>query len=85
MTNRHVAAIFARGLGSRSLGFKPNSRAGIDFLRERDRPDGTMFDVGRIVMIHPYWDMALLELKNAPGGLKPLNSVACGRFGSRRT
>ena len=40
MTNRHVAGIFASGVGTRTLSFKPGHRAGIDFLRELDRPTG---------------------------------------------
>ncbi|WP_079433966.1 DNA/RNA non-specific endonuclease [Zoogloea sp. LCSB751] len=63
MTNRHVAEIFAAGLGTRSLAFKPGAQAGIDFLRELNQPPGTIFKVTRVVMIHPYWDMALLQVE----------------------
>ncbi len=72
MTNRHVAAIFASGLGERNLSFKPGFRAGIDFLRELDRPPGRTLMVGRLVMIHPYWDMALLEVEGLPANAQPL-------------
>ena len=61
MTNRHVAEIFASGLGTQ-LSFRSGGAAGIDFLRERGRPPGTVFSVRRLVMIHPYWDMALLQV-----------------------
>lgn len=72
MTNRHVAAIFASGLGERNLSFKPGFRAGIDFLRELDRPPGRTLMVRRLVMIHPYWDMALLEVEGLPANAQPL-------------
>jgi endonuclease G len=62
MTNRHVAEIFASGLGDRSLNFINGAEAGIDFLRELKRPTGPTLSVRRIVMIHPYWDMAILEV-----------------------
>ena len=62
MTNRHVAEIFTDGLGTRSLTFKPDRRAGLDFLREQGQPTGPVFEVTRVVMIHPFWDMALLAV-----------------------
>jgi endonuclease G, mitochondrial len=62
MTNRHVAEIFATGLGSRMLSFRTGLRAGIDFVREQGRPSGQVFTVKRVVMIHPYWDMAIVEV-----------------------
>jgi endonuclease G, mitochondrial len=61
MTNRHVAELFASGLGREDLAFLPGLKSGIDFLRERDRDERQFFAVVRVVMIHPYWDMALLE------------------------
>ena len=77
MTNRHVRRIFATGLGDRNLAFKPGHKAGIDFLRERDRPEGTTLMVRRVVMIHPYWDLAILAVEGLPVDRKPLKlSVA---------
>jgi len=67
MTNRHVAEIFAEGLGTRRLQFKQGLRAGIDFLRERDHPPGRTFEVRRILMVHPYWDMAVLAVDGIDG------------------
>lgn len=72
MTNRHVAAIFAQGLGDRNLSFIPGNRAGIDFLRERNRPTGPTLMVRRVVMIHPYWDMAILSIDGLPVVQEPL-------------
>ena len=62
MTNRHVAEIFTNGIGTKALSIKPGLRAGIDFVREQGRPSGEVFAVKRVVMIHPYWDMAILEV-----------------------
>lgn len=72
MTNRHVAEIFARGVGDRRLSFIAGRRAGIDFLRENERPPGVAYQVGKVRMIHPYWDMALLEVEGVPGMHAPL-------------
>jgi endonuclease G len=62
MTNRHVAEIFSDGLGTRGLVFKSGRHAGMDFLHELDRPTGPTFAVRDIIMIHPYWDLALLAV-----------------------
>ena len=62
MTNRHVAELFAKGLGREALSFIPGQSAAVDFLRERDRPDSLLFQVRSVAMVHPYWDMALLEV-----------------------
>ena len=72
MTNRHVAEIFAQGLGDRKLIFAQGRKAGIDFLREHGRPTGPTLIVERIVMIHPFWDMAILAVDGLPDGKKPL-------------
>lgn len=72
MTNRHVAAIFARGLGNRTIAFRTGHKAGVDFLHERGRPTGPTLMVRRVVMIHPYWDMAILEVENLPIDHRPL-------------
>jgi endonuclease G len=72
MTNRHVAAIFTHGIGTRRLTFKPGHRAGIDFLRELDRPTGPTMFVRQVVMVHPYWDMALLAVDGLNAQIKPL-------------
>ncbi|WP_027229482.1 DNA/RNA non-specific endonuclease [Phyllobacterium sp. UNC302MFCol5.2] len=72
MTNRHVAEIFSKGLGDRRLAFIDGARAAIDFKREQGRPTGPMLDVVRVVMIHPYWDMAILAVNGLPATAKPL-------------
>lgn len=60
MTNRHVAELFALGLGREELTFRPGQTAAVDLLRERDRPASSLFRIASVAMIHPYWDMALL-------------------------
>jgi endonuclease G len=72
MTNRHVAEIFATGLGNRTISFKAGSAAGIDFERERDRPDSLFLKVVEVAMIHPYWDMALLRVEGLGPAQMPL-------------
>ncbi|CAA2105425.1 hypothetical protein MBUL_03186 [Methylobacterium bullatum] len=72
MTNRHVAALFADGLGDRQIAFKSGAQAGIDFLRERDRPTGPTLVVRKVVMIHPFWDMAILRVEGLPAAHEPL-------------
>ncbi|MET0293530.1 MAG: DNA/RNA non-specific endonuclease, partial [Phenylobacterium sp.] len=67
MTNRHVAQIFAEGLGQRGLRFLPGLGAGIDFLRERGREQSQPFKVVKVAMIHPFWDMALLAVEGLSG------------------
>ena len=66
MTNRHVAQLFTQGTGTSALRFFPGASAGLDFKRERYRrgqsaPD--VLEVEKIAMVHPYWDMALLKMK----------------------
>ncbi len=60
MTNRHVAELFAQGIGREDLSFITGQTSAIDFLRERDRPETRMFRIVGVLMIHPYWDMALV-------------------------
>ena len=72
MTNRHVAEIFAQGLGDKRLSFIDGSKAGIDFLREQGRPTGPTLMVRKVVMIHPFWDMAILAVDGLPATRKPM-------------
>ena len=71
MTNRHVAELFATGLGREELSFRSGQSAAIDFLRERDSQETLEFAIERILMIHPYWDAALLRTTGL-GSVKPL-------------
>jgi len=71
MTNRHVAEIVATGLG-RSLAFKPDITSRINFAAEATRPGDTSFVVDEAVLIHPYWDMALLRVRGLDPKIQPL-------------
>nr|WP_275970739.1 DNA/RNA non-specific endonuclease [Bradyrhizobium sp. NBAIM32] len=76
MTNRHVAEIFTRGLGDSSLVFKPGLSAGFDLKRERDSRRGITLRVTRVLMIHPYWDCAVIEVDGLPPTAQPLTLSA---------
>ena len=67
-----MAEIFASGLGRRALSFKPGHDAGVDFKQERNRPAKLFLKVVDIVMIHPYWDMALLRVEGLGQAQDPL-------------
>jgi endonuclease G, mitochondrial len=74
MTNRHVARLFAEGLGSRRLVYRSGDAA-VDFKREKETPEGdrsAVVQVREVVMIHPYWDMALLRVEGLPANARPL-------------
>ena len=72
MTNRHVAEIFAQGLGDRRVQFVAGEKAGINFSRELGGPEGQTLMIRQVVMIHPYWDMAILAVDGLPDAHKPL-------------
>jgi endonuclease G len=62
-TNRHVAQIFAQGLGL-TIRYRGGDAA-IDFKRQVDTPEDDRSDylsVRGVEMIHPYWDVALLQV-----------------------
>jgi endonuclease G len=66
-TNRHVAQIFAQGLGL-TIRYRAGDAA-IDFKRQIDAPDDentAYLSVRTVEMIHPYWDMALLRVDDLP-------------------
>ena len=63
MTNRHVAEIFVLGLGIRELRFRSGlESAGVDFRREVDSKASEYFEIRQVLMLHPYWDMALFQV-----------------------
>jgi hypothetical protein len=72
MTNRHVAEIFAQGQGTHQLDFRSAQSANVDFYHENGRTQSERLDVERVVMIHPYWDMALLKVRGLTSDRKPL-------------
>ena len=75
MTNRHVAEIFTNGLGQRGLTFRSGQTSALNFKREKGDPEderSAFVRVREIVMIHPFWDMALLRVESLPPGVTPL-------------
>jgi endonuclease G, mitochondrial len=73
MTNRHVAQLFATGLGLRQLRFQTGQSAALDLAAERGSTARNLLRVRRVVLIHPYWDMALLEVEGLPVSAAPLS------------
>jgi endonuclease G len=76
MTNRHVAQIFASGLGDKSIVFKAGLSAGFDLKRERGGAKPVVLVVKRVLLIHPYWDCAVLEVEGLPAIAAPLTLSA---------
>ena len=75
MTNRHVARAFVNGVGrDRSrLSFTPGRDRAINFRREYYDPDASLsVELTDIVMMHPFWDMALFRLEGLPREIFPL-------------
>jgi endonuclease G, mitochondrial len=74
-TNRHVAQLFSQGLGI-TIRYRVGDAA-IDFKRQVDTPDddrSAYLSVRGVEMIHPYWDMALLEVDGLiPENMLPLS------------
>ena len=60
------------------LAFRPGWRSAVDFRRERGRPavPADSINVRRVRMIHPYWDMALLEVDGLPAARSSLRRAA---------
>jgi endonuclease G, mitochondrial len=65
MTNRHVARLFVEGVGTKNLRYRSGDAA-VDFNREVGTPEGdrsAFLTVQEVVMVHPFWDMALLRVE----------------------
>jgi DNA/RNA endonuclease G (NUC1)/V8-like Glu-specific endopeptidase len=67
MTNRHVARLFTEGLGEReALRFLYPTE--LDYRKEEFAPTRREpVSVDKVLLIHPYWDVALLRLTPASG------------------
>ena len=72
MTNRHVAEIFTAGLGMRRLDFRTGITSGFNTEFAPDEARMQTLRVCGVVMVHPYWDMALLEVEGLATGTEPL-------------
>jgi len=82
MTNRHVAEVFTTGLGKEArLRFRPGITPSVDLREELRRPEHVVLRVEKPLLVHPYWDMALLRVKGAER-LRPLR-LAVSQPGDR--
>ena len=66
MTNRHVAEIFVQGIGTSNLRLRAGMAPVIDF------DAATRVKIEQAVLMHPYWDLALLRVAAVPSHIKPL-------------
>jgi endonuclease G len=72
MTNRHVAELLVRGLGRNGLSFRPGYTGEINFVEEAGRSGGVQYRIDEALLIHPYWDMAILRVRDVPREVQPL-------------
>ena len=72
MTNRHVATIFTAGLGMRELDFRTGITSGFNTAFAPDEARTLTLRVRGVAMVHPYWDMALLEVEGLAADMVPL-------------
>lgn len=73
MTNRHVAKLFAEGVGTSNLISYTSDSASIDFYRELGNTKTDLLRIKKVVMVHPYWDMALLKVDGLSDNRLPLS------------
>jgi DNA/RNA endonuclease G (NUC1)/V8-like Glu-specific endopeptidase len=73
MTNRHVAEVFANGLGEGNVTLKPGASVNVNFKAEHGSFQRRRVRVEGVRMIHPYWDMAILEVEKLPDGVEILS------------
>ena len=66
MTNRHVAEEFVDGVGRMGVRLSTGAEPLVDFLQEHGNRKTQVFQITDVVMVHPYWDMALLKLGDLP-------------------
>lgn len=81
MTNRHVADIFSMPVPGFGHFLRFGYTARINFCREKARwdtdPSSTKL-VTEIIMLHPWFDLALLRIESAPDGVAPLSLSVAG-------
>lgn len=66
MTNRHVAELFVRGLGDKRINLIPGVTPGFNLAFSPSAGEGVMLRVASVKLIHPFWDMAVLEVDGLP-------------------
>jgi endonuclease G len=76
MTNRHVALLFADGVGKGTDRIRSVYTSEVDYKREKRAPtDRAAVSVKEVLLIHPYWDVALLRVE--PGADRKPIELAC--------
>ncbi len=76
LTNRHVADIFSMSVRGIGHFLKYGYSARINFCREKDRWDtdpSSTRRVTEVVMLHPWFDLALLRIEGGLDGVEPLS------------
>lgn len=76
LTNRHVAELFATGVGDRGIQLRAGRVPIIEFGRETLRESGISLEIARVLLIHPYWDVAVLAVQGLPASILPLTLSA---------
>ena len=66
MTNRHVAEVFTHGVGLKRLDFISGRQPGVDFKQEVIPSERIILDFESVVLVHPYWDCALVKVSGLP-------------------
>lgn len=74
MTNRHVATYFVDGRGLEPrLRLDDAMQPRVNFLAEAGGGDEAYrLDVEKVLLVHPYWDVALFKVSGDLGGRSPL-------------
>lgn len=71
-TNRHVAESFVIGVGRGNNLQLSTQSCVINFRREGEDQPGTKHRIVEAVLVHPYWDIALLRTATLPASIKRL-------------
>ncbi|WP_247237713.1 alpha/beta fold hydrolase [Telluribacter sp. SYSU D00476] len=63
LTNRHVAELFTKGIGTKQLVFRQDIGTAVDFKQEVLPGEPKLLRIKETKLIHPYWDAALLRVE----------------------
>lgn len=75
MTNRHVADDFVSGVG-RTVRFTTGLGGRVDLERWIVPSAGLVLEVEEALLVHPWWDCALLRVSGVPANRTPLQLLA---------
>ncbi len=72
LTNRHVAELFVEGRGlSPALRLRRDQEPRVDFRAEDGGADPIQLEVVDVLLVHPYWDAAVLSVRGELGASRP--------------